>query len=182
MRQVIFGLFVALLMMGIGGCYDPNNPPPLPECREHMITKTPVKIQEILRDGRVEIVDKDGAGVGTVIGAVGGGLLAVATSGVAPVIGAIGGGAVGGLAGDASGTETTRTSTDCSFRVMLDDLPLVYRGKEDDNNEGAYNKCTMLRANDPVIIQHTKYCNPASSTFYLEEYRWLSGTTDGRLN
>ena len=184
MRQMTPVLLVTLLMMGIGGCNE-SSPPPH-ECYSNLQESHLVTIQEVKRDGKVEILEKDGAGVGAVIGAVGGGILAVATSGVAPVIGAIGGGAVGGLAGDASGTETTRTSTDCSFRVMLgENTPLVYTGTESGwEYQRAYKKCKMLRAGDVITVKITTYCDTAHrvNRFYNKRYTWESGPTSGPLN
>ncbi len=90
---------------------------------------------------------------------------------------------VGGLAGDASGTETTHTSTNCSFRVMLNSLPLVYQGKEDDWNDKAYQKCTMLHPGDEITVRIFRYCSPSShgNRFHNRSYEWKSGPTTGRL-
>ncbi|MCX6779016.1 MAG: hypothetical protein NTU97_02185 [Candidatus Magasanikbacteria bacterium] len=176
---------VALLAVIFGGCMIEVEPPPH-QCFSNLEESHLVTIQEMKRDGRVEIVEKDGAGVGSVVGAVGAGVLAVATGGIAPAVAAIGGGAVGGLVGDASGTETTRTSTDCSFRVMLDEnTPLTYTGTEGGwSYEKAYKKCTMLRVGDKITVKITRRCDTSGhiNRLYDKVYMWESGPTTGPLN
>lgn len=164
-----FVLLAVVVSLSLGGECDQKRPG---DCGKKD-APLEVTISEIVKEGPETIVERRGAGGAAVIGAVGGAALAAATGGVPVLLGAVGGGAVGAHAGDKAGT--TNTFSVCRFRVEYRELPLVYYGNDQDDD--AFQKCTMFHVGDRVFVEATHVCYQGGVTGM--NYMWRSGDTTG---